>query len=704
MEEGKKISWDIGGMDCNACAVSITRVLEKNGMQGVRVDFAGGTAKFNAPENSDLKKAARDVEGLGYRVLHADIPSTAHFLTLPLSWSLWVCSLCTFPLLLPMWSNGKWELPTWLQLALVCPVMLVGVLRFGRNAWKSMLLGVANMDVLIFAGSSAAFIYSVVGGLILQDPNYLFFETAAVIITLVLWGNFIEQKAVRQTRTAIQALRNLQPRKATRINFYGNPLFEVSEEVDASLLQPAEVILIRTGEQVPADGVVLWGQGSTDESMITGESMPVEKKENDRLTGATTLVNGTLKMRVTAVGEAAALHHIIELVSDAGRKKPRVQKLADRITGVFVPVVVAIALLTFILSLLVFRVTLQHALLQSIAVLVVACPCAMGLATPTAVMVGAGKAARAGILLRGADTIQALAEIKTVVFDKTGTLTTGAFRLSQIIPENDFSREEIETALVSLEHYSKHPLAVSICKALAGKKSFPLLEVVEEKGSSIRGRSEEEDEYVAGSYALLTGRTDGSHQLAITRNGRLMGCIDLSDELRPGVKTLIQQLQRRGIRCLMLSGDQEESCRRIAQEAGLTEYYAAKKPAEKLAFLAQLQLREKVAMVGDGVNDAPALALAAVGVSLSQASQVAMDAAQVILLNGQVSLLAEAISLCKVTMQTIRQNFFWAFLYNVLTIPVAACGFLSPMIGAFSMAFSDVIVIGNSLRLKWRRI
>jgi Cu+-exporting ATPase len=697
-----EMKWTVEGMSCTSCATTVTKFLEKRGFKNVLVDYASGEVRFETQVPLNREEVIRGIESLGYHVVQKEKESAGHpFFLSTLEGKFFFCLVFTIPLLLHMVLPFHFLHQPLFQLALCVPVFVVGLGQFGKSAWGSVREGVPNMDVLICIGSTAAFIYSLIGAVFLNNADYLFFETGASIITLVLLGNVIEKRSVKKTRTAIEALDRLQPQKAKRIDFFGSA-FEVVSEVPQPVIKPGEYFLVNTGDRVPADGDVVWGEGLVNESMITGESLPLEKKPGARLIGGTILENGSLKMRADAVGKNTVLSNIIEMVAKAQQNRPSIQRLADRITAIFVPAVLGIAALTFLLAYFVFDTSLQNAIMNSIGVLVIACPCAMGLATPTAVMVGIGLAAQRGILIKGAQTLETFASIKTVVFDKTGTLTTGKFKISQLQAAG-VTEEELKSILAGLEKHSSHPVAVSITAELQSAQPVSLLNVTEVKGISVQGTDASGNIYQAGSARILSSPPEGNQwNVFVTRNNELIGQIALTDQIRPEAKETIQSLHAAGIKTVMLSGDRIETCALVAAELGIDVFYAEVLPAEKLRLIEALRKQGTVSMAGDGINDAPALAAATVGVSLSGATQVAIDSAQIILLQNNLKLLPEALRISQATLKTIRQNLFWAFFYNTLAIPVAAVGLLKPVVAALSMAFSDVIVIGNSLRLRFK--
>lgn len=695
----KREKLKIEGMTCNNCAAGISRYLEKKGLEDVTVNFSTGEARFSFTDDNpeilaDIKKG---VERLGYHVM--DENQHASKTTLSLEKKFYISLFFTTPLLLHMFLPLHFLSNSYFQLALCLPVFFIGVIHFGKSALGSLKTGIPNMDVLIILGTSAAFFYSLAGTVFNLGPDFLFYETSATIITLVLLGNIIEHRSVKQTTLAIEELGKLQASKA-KLVWYDPAGNEKIKEVEAKNIVREDILLVNTGDRVPFDGSIVWGNCSIDESMITGESLPVEKNENDKVTGGTLLSKGSIKIKVEATGEDTYLANIIELVKSAQQRKPDIQRLADKISAYFVPIVVMITLFTFFISFFWVEIPFQKALLNSVAILVIACPCAMGLATPTAVMVGIGRVTKKGILIKGGKTLEQLASIRQIVFDKTGTLTTGQFKIKKITSPNE-DIDQIKSILASVEKHSSHPIANSISRELKGAKEIKLKNIQELMGIGMKAEDENGNQFELGSYQIAKGLTDETeHDLFLLRNQELIATIDIQDELKPGAKSTIEYLKKKGIKTILLSGDNKAKCTYVAQELGIDDFYYGKLPDEKLKLVEELTDHMPTAMVGDGINDAPALAKATVGISLSNATEVAIDSSQVILLNGNLEHLKSALELSNQTLTTIKQNLFWAFSYNIVAIPIAALGFLNPMIAAFSMAFSDVMVIGNSLRLK----
>ncbi|GIV32489.1 MAG: copper-exporting P-type ATPase A [Chitinophagales bacterium] len=698
----KKVKLNIEGMTCSNCALSISKYLEKKGATDVLVDFTTAEARFKIDNATELPEIKRGIEFLGYRVVDGSVEEQPRPFQFPLLHKFYLCLIFTLPLLLHMVVDNPVISNPFVQLALCIPVYIVGVWHFGKSAFGSLWAGAPNMDVLILLGSSAAFFYSLYGTIHNLGHDYMFYETSATIITIVLLGNLLEHKSVQQTTTAIKELNKLRVRKAKVIS--GENGSEQIHEVDADQIKKGQLVLVNTGDRIPADGMIVWGECSVDESIISGESTPVEKTIGDKLIGGTVVVKGSVKVQVEATGNETFLSNIIEMVKATQQQKPDIQRLADKISSWFVPAVILVAVATFFISAFFFNLPTQKAIIHSVAVLVIACPCAMGLATPTAIMVGIGMITKKGVLIKGGKTIETLSGIRQVVFDKTGTLTTGRFKIKKIIPLNT-EAEFLRSLLYSLEKHSSHPLAQSITRELKGVPELMLRNVQELKGIGIRAEDKKGNNLEIGSYSIARNlTTDNKHDIYVLFNGQLIGYVDMQDEIKPDAKAVIDYLIRKRITPILLSGDSYQKCAAVAHQLGIERFYFGKQPQEKLEIITQLSKQMPTAMVGDGINDAPALAKADIGISLSDATEVAIDSAQVILLNGNLGHLITAMEFSRKIMTTIKQNLFWAFFYNVLAIPVAAVGLLNPMIAAFSMAMSDIFVIGNSLRLKTAKV
>ncbi|KAA3631128.1 MAG: cation-transporting P-type ATPase [Bacteroidetes bacterium] len=694
----------VDGMDCSNCALSISRFLERKGLEDVFVNFQTKEVRFR--QNDDkitLDKVTAGIHKLGYEVI--DDGKKENWWTL--NRKLLISAVFTFPLLLHhilmMFGVHIHWMNAWVQLAICLPVFIIGIAHFGVSGLKSLRGGVPNMDVLIIIGSTAAFIYSLVGT-INYHPDYIFYETAATIITLVLVGNWLEKRAVEQTTTSIGELTKLQVETAKRITPSGTVV-----TIDAKEIKKGHILQVNEGDKVPADGIIISGDASLDESMLTGESLPVDKNEGSSVVGASVVLTGNFQMEVKATGEKSVLGQMIELVKMAQADKPDIQRLADRISAVFVPVVILIALGTILIGHFGFGLEFRQALMNGIAVLVISCPCAMGLATPTAVMVGVGRMAKNGILVKGGQTLEIFAKIKNIVFDKTGTLTTGSFQLNNI----EYFTEDVDqvNALIyQLEKHSSHPIAHSLVAAMESRMngSTPIpLKVSEHRGSGLEGVDENGNVYRIGSGKPGIYNGNPFHSKAhifLTKNDDLLAALEITDDIKDKASEVVSYLKTHEVRPYVLSGDKIEKTASVATTVGINDYFGEQLPDEKLEVIERLSDSAFTAMVGDGINDAPALAKATIGVSMSNASQAAIQSAQIVLLNGNLEHLKQAHGISRHTLITIKQNLFWAFAYNVVAIPIAAMGFLNPMWGALFMAFSDVVVIGNSIRLKRKRI
>ena len=704
----EKVQWKVDGMTCANCALTVDKYLKKGGAQNVSVNLIDGDVSFS-PTDTAPERLAKGIEELGYKVdkLDGAQKEKKAFLSTNLERFL-ACLPFTLILLLHMIpglhhsATFGWIMNPWVQLALTVPPFFIGMRHFGRSAIKSLRNGMPNMNVLITIGAASAFIYSLIGTLMGWGEDYLFYETAATIITLVFFGEYLEDASVKSTQRALKDLVKSQKVMANMIAF-DDQHQELIFPVENTQLRVGDLILINTGEQVPADCKILWGDVLVNEAIITGESVPEQKGKNEALIGGSILESGTAKAQVTAVGADTVLSNILNLVKQAQGEKPPVQQMADKISAVFVPVVLGNAAITVNGNWSVLG-DFTPAMMRSIAVLVIACPCAMGLATPAAIAVGLGRGARNGILFRNAKSLELFKNIKQVVFDKTGTLTTGDFRISNFWFEG-MSEGDFKKLVYSLEKYSAHPLAKSIAKAWKSGSEIRWKKVEELKGLGMKATDAEGAEFIAGSYAVAAHATkDESHNIYVLKNGTLIGWIDLQDELRPESVEVVRYLKQKGIKTFLLSGDRYAKTKEIATALGIDEVIAEQTPQQKLNTIATLTAQAPTVMVGDGINDAPALAKATIGISMSEATQVAMQSAQVVLMSSGLIKLPTAIGLGSHTYLTIRQNLCCAFFYNIIAIPIAAFGFLTPMFAALAMGFSDVVLGINSVRLFVKKV
>lgn len=706
----KTVNWKVEGMTCSNCALTIHKYLEKEGMKDVKVSLASGDVSFGINGSNTSNQIVKGVESLGYTVHEEENGEAApvkkkRFFSNHKQRFLF-CLIFTAPLMLHMldkWVHIHWLMNPWLQLALCLPVFIVGMDFFGRSAIKSIRNGMPNMNVLVAIGATAAFVYSLIGILFNLGEGFLFYETAASVITLVFLGNYLEDASIQSTQRALNKLARSQKVMANMIAYHEGQ--ENVFPVENTALRSGDLILIRNGEQVPADCKILSGDATVNEAILTGESMPRHKKSKDFLMGGSLVIDGTIRAQVTAEAKDSVLANIVNLVRRAQGEKPPVQQMADKISAIFVPVVLGIAAVTFIVNFIILQ-NFTASLMRSIAVLVIACPCAMGLATPAAIAVGLGRAARNGILFRNAKSLELFKSIRQVVFDKTGTLTTGKFAVAdyKLIAEN-ITLEEFKKITASLEKYSNHPIAQSIALAWKQPDSIYWQKVEEVKGLGMKATTKEGDVYQAGSYRIAMAHTrEDSHNVYIMKNDELLGWIDVKDEIRPEAIQVVQYLRHRNIRTILLSGDRYGKCQQLANFLGIDEVIAEKTPEEKMTVVEDLTLQGPTAMVGDGINDAPALAKATIGISLSEASQIAVQTADVVLMNQGIKNLPLSLGLGRHTFLTIKQNLFWAFFYNIIAIPVAAFGLLTPTFGALVMGLSDVVLAANSVRLFVKKV
>jgi Cu+-exporting ATPase len=722
MDSTQTLQLHVDGMTCASCVGRVERALAKvPGVVSAEVNLATEEASVTRlPGQAATGELLAAVARAGY---------TAHDHTQPQAapprrwlgegWQVVLAAVLSAPLALPMLGSlfgAHWMLPGWLQWLLATPVQFVLGARFYRAGWKALRAGTGNMDLLVALGTSAAYGLSVVtlwrSG---SDMPALYFESSAIVITLVLLGKWLEARAKRQTTDALRALQSLRPATA-RVRRDG-----AETELPVEALRIGDVVVVRPGERLPADGRIDEGRSALDESLLTGESLPVNRGPGDAVIAGAINGDGLLVVRTTAVGAETQLARIVRLVESAQAKKAPIQRVVDQVSAVFVPVVVLIAALTFA-AWWMLGGDLSRAVLHAVAVLVIACPCALGLATPAAIMVGTGAAARQGILIQDAVALETLHAVKVVAFDKTGTLTEGKPRLAVVEPIA-ITRDEALRLAAALQAGSEHPLARAVLQAAheAGVAwpSAEALRAVAGRGVAgavdghemLLGSARWMDESGIATAALRERaeafQHDGLTVSWLAQGGaapRLLGLLAFGDRVKPQAAEAIARLHRQGIRTVLVSGDNAGSAQAVARTLGIDEVHAEVLPADKAALIGSLRQNlptgAKVAMVGDGINDAPALAAADIGIAMSTGTDVAMATAGVTLMRGDPLLVPRAIEVSRRTTTKIHQNLFWAFVYNVVGIPLAALGWLSPVIAGAAMALSSVSVVSNALLLR----
>ena len=754
--------FDVTGMTCAACSTRVEKVTsEVPGVQKAVVNLLKNSMEVEYDGNPDTISAiSAAVDAAGYGAIPRQegaqvsatgeatkvaTPNAAAKEAQTVRMRLIVSFIFAIPLFyLSMGHMWGWPLPPFLsgheammtialtELLLCIPIVFVNF-KFFRNGFKGLAHGAPNMDTLVALGAAASLVYSIAGlyrmsiGLGMGDTQMahdasmdLYFEGAGMILTLITLGKYFEARSKGRTTDAITSLMDLAPKTATLVADDG-----AEREVPVESVQVGDILVVRAGQGIPVDGTIVEGTGVVDESALTGESVPVDKVAGDAVTGATVNTAGYFKMKATRVGDDTAIAHIIRLVDDATSSKAPIQRLADRISSVFVPVVIVIAVVVFIAWLVLTGMDVSKAVVHGISVLVISCPCALGLATPTAIMVGTGRGAKQGILIKSAEALENSHDIATVVLDKTGTITSGVPQVTDVIAAEGMEEGDLLMLAYGIEKKSEHPLARAICDYAQeqGSDQLPVRDFRQVPGRGLVGTTEGA-EALAGNVAMmedagialgpLAGRADelaqqGKTPLFFAWGGQLLGVIAVADQVKPTSERAVNEMRALGVRTVMLTGDNERTAAAIQQQVGVDQVVAGVLPDGKDAQIQLLATDGKVAMVGDGVNDAPALARADVGIAIGAGTDVAIESADMVLVRNDLMDVAAGIQLSRATMRNIKQNLFWALFYNVLCIPIAA-GVLSPLgitltpdIAAAAMSLSSIFVVTNALRLRaWK--
>ena len=743
-QESKLISAPVEGMTCASCVARVEKSISKiKGIKNISVNLATEKASFEIePGFATLIQVEKAVEDAGYKIDFSSIDKktqsapdktrleskTSYDKELKNDFLL--ALILSIPILLlnmgMMWDSLHNLIPLTSEvinkilLILTTPVVFISGKRFYKIFWKNLMHFTADMNSLIAIGTGSAFIFSTLITLFpemfVNKPitSHVYFDTTAVIITLILMGRWLENQAKSKTGSAIKKLLELKPQKViVRRN-------NIEAEIDLSEIEIGDTAIIKPGGKIPADGKITKGFSTIDESMITGESIPVEKNVGSKVIGGTINKTGSFEFEVTALGDNSILGQIIKMVEKAQGSKAPIQKLADKIAAVFVPVIILLAIITFLGWLFLGSGGLDTALINFVAVLIIACPCALGLATPTAIIVGTGKGAQSGILIKNAESLELSNKIDTIIFDKTGTITSGKPRVSSVFTRG-ITEEELLSIAGSLELRSEHPIAQAIVGYTKNKGIFlKNLEKFESlTGTGLKGIVNG-NEVLIGSISLMennsinttefetnvTKLSEGGKTLVfISINKNLKGFIALEDELKSNAIETIDKLKTMKIKTVLLTGDNNLSAKDISDKVGFDSFNSEVLPGDKNKIVSEYQKDGRVvAMVGDGINDAPALAQSDIGIAMGTGTDVAIESADIVLISGDLNGVLKSINLSRLTLKTIKQNLFWAFIYNIIGVPLAALGFLSPMIAALAMSFSSVSVVSNSLRLKGKKL
>ena len=738
------ISAPVEGMTCASCVARVEKSIAKiEGIKNVSVNLANEKASFEIDTDlASLSQVKESIEDAGYKIDFSSIQNKsdsksdiikhdnkteyekelqrdflfALILTVPILLLNMGMMWEVFHNIIPLSSTGINKI----LLILTTPVLFISGKRFYKIFWKNLIHFSADMNSLVAIGTGSAYIFSLIITLfpeMFSDEritSHVYFDTAAVIITLILMGRWLESRAKSKTGSAIKSLLELKPQKVL-VKRNNNEL-----EIDLRDLTIGDLVIIKPGGKIPADGNITNGFSTIDESMITGESIPVEKSVGSKVIGGTLNKTGSFEFEVTETGDNSVLGQIIKMVETAQSTKAPIQKLADKIASVFVPVIILIAIITFASWFFFTSAGLSNSLINFVAVLIIACPCALGLATPTAIIVGTGKGAQNGILIKNAESLEVAHKINTIIFDKTGTITTGKPTISSIVT-NGIIENELLKIVASLEKRSEHPVAQAIVNYV---KNAGIETVQPEKFESLtrtglKGRVDG-NEILIGNSSLMKNNSipikefeskinelseNGKTVILISINKELKGLIGIEDEVKMNASYIISRLKEIKLKTILLTGDNKQSAKNISSRVGFDNFNAEVLPEDKIKIVSDYQKENKIiAMVGDGINDAPALVQSDIGIAMGTGTDVAIESADIVLISGDLNGVVKSITLSRMTLKTIKQNLFWAFIYNIIGVPLAAFGLLNPMIAALAMSFSSVSVVSNSLRLKSKKL
>ncbi len=737
----EKLSLPVEGMTCASCVARVEKAISKfDGVKNVNVNLATEKASIEFdPNKVDLKQIAQSIEDAGYKL---DLPDsnkksdsniieeqTVDTHLKELKTDLLFAVILTIPILIInmgiMWDGFFLKKLLTIDeinkvlLILTTPVLFISGKRFYKIFWNNLKHFTADMNSLVAIGTGAAFIYSLIITLFPewfphQHNSHVYFDTTAVIITLILLGRWLESRAKSKTGTAIKKLLELQPKTAI-VKENG---LEIEKQIKD--LQVGDVVIVKPGGKIPADGIIISGSSAVNESMITGESLPIEKIVDSKVIGGTINTTGSFEFRITEIGSNSVLGQIIKLVEEAQGSKAPIQNLADKVAAIFVPVVVGIAIITFITWLIIDPGNFSTALINFVAVLIIACPCALGLATPTALIVGMGKGAQSGILFKDGESLESFKLADLIIFDKTGTITDGILSVNKIFT-NNISEEKFISILNSVESKSEHPIAKAIMD-YAKRINAQLLNISDFEIIPGKGLKAKLNDYtiLAGNESLmrdskvdlsnLSGNNSSDPDnigsiIFLAINNEAKGYVIVSDTIKSNAREIVEEVKKNNLKPVLITGDNLQVTKHIAEAAGITDFEADVLPENKAGVVKKYQSSgKKVVMVGDGINDAPALVQSDIGIAIGTGTDVAIESAKIVLINGDLSGVTKSLRLSRKTIRIIKQNLFWAFIYNVIGIPLAALGFLNPMFAALAMSFSSVSVISNSLRLKKIRL